>query len=89
MNCLLLNGNQIHTNMSKKIEKFEDLNVWKDAMNLSVEIYNMLQDCKDFGLRDQMQRSSVLIPSNIAEGYERNSKKRGFEILNVITNAVR
>lgn len=67
--------------MDNKIEKFEDLNVWQISMGLSVEIYKLLQDCKDFGLRDQMQRSSVSIPSNIAEGYERNSNKEFIRFL--------
>lgn len=61
--------------MSEKIRKFEDLEVWKESMRLAVKIYDCLKDCRDFGLRDQMQRCSVSIPSNIAEGYERNSNK--------------
>ena len=66
-----------------KIEKFEDLEVWKESMNLSVLIYRTLQDCKDFSLRDQIQRSSVSIPSNIAEGYERKSNKEYIRFLNI------
>jgi len=58
-----------------KVQKFEDLEVWKESMNLSVLIYRALKDCKDFGLRDQIQRSSVSIPSNIAEGFGRKSNK--------------
>ena len=61
--------------MVKKIEKFEDLQVWKEGMQLAIKIYNSLASCSDFGLRNQMQRASVSIPSNIAEGYERNSNK--------------
>jgi len=59
----------------KKIEKFEDLQVWKEGMQLAIKIYNFLANCSDFGLRNQMQRAAVSIPSNIAEGYERNSNK--------------
>jgi len=44
-------------------------------LKLSKEIYRVLKHCKDFALRDQMQRSSVSIPSNIAEGYELQSNK--------------
>ena len=35
-----------------KIQKFEDLNVWKESVRLSVNIYKSLKNCKDFGLRD-------------------------------------
>jgi four helix bundle protein len=66
-----------------KIEKFEDLEVWKTSMNLSVLIYRALKDCKDFGLRDQIQRSSVSIPSNIAEGFERKSNKEYIYFLHI------
>ena len=57
------------------IKKFEDLNVWKDAVDLSIKIHNLLKDCKDFSLRDQIQRSTISIASNIAEGYERTNKE--------------
>ena len=58
-----------------KIGKFEDLEVWKESMNLSVLVYRALRDCKDFGLRDQIQRASVSVPSNIAEGFGRKTNK--------------
>lgn len=58
-----------------KIEKFEDIEVWKEGMQLALNLYQILRDCRDYGLRDQMQRSAVSIPSNIAEGYERNTNK--------------
>lgn len=52
-------------------QSFEDLDVWKRSCQVAVRIYEILQDCRDFGLRDQMQRSAVSIASNIAEGSER------------------
>lgn len=55
-------------------QSFEDLQVWQRSKSLAVEVYQSLQDCRDFGLRDQMQRAAVSIPSNIAEGYERSPK---------------
>jgi len=57
------------------IERFEDFIVWKKAMRLAVEIYKNLKDCKDFGFRDQIQRAGVSVPSNIAEGFERQYNK--------------
>ena len=52
-------------------------------MRLSVDIYKELSDCKDYGLRDQIQRSSVSIPSNIAEGYDRGTNKEYINFLNI------
>jgi four helix bundle protein len=64
-----------------KVEKFEDLIVWKDSMRLAVEVYEQSKECRDFGFRDQIQRSSVSVPSNIAEGYERQSNKEFIQYL--------
>lgn len=54
---------------------FEDLEVWKRAKQLSVDIYRELKDLKDYGFRDQITRSGLSVPSNIAEGFERSSQK--------------
>ena len=64
-----------------KIQKFEDLNVWKENVRLSVNIYKSLDNCKDYGLRDQLQRSSVSIPSNISEGFARKGNKEFIQYL--------
>ena len=56
-------------------KRFEDLEIWKEGIEICKEVYVLLKDCKDYGLKDQMQRASVSIPSNIAEGYERSSLK--------------
>ena len=52
---------------------FEDLEVWKKSCRLTVVLYELLRDCKEYGLKDQMLRAAVSIPSNLAEGSERNS----------------
>jgi len=54
----------------KNYQSFEDLLVWKEAMRLSVEIYQFFRDLKDYGFKDQILRASVSVPSNIAEGFE-------------------
>jgi len=54
-------------------KSFEDLDVWKKACLLSVRLYTLLRDCRDYGLKDQMLRAAVSIASNIAEGSERKS----------------
>ena len=56
-------------------KRFEDLEIWKEGMEICKSVYVLLKDCKDYGLKEQMQRASVSIPSNIAEGYERNGVK--------------
>lgn len=55
--------------------RFEDLEVWKRSARLSAEIYKCTRDTKDFGFRDQITRSALSVPSNIAEGIERESIK--------------
>ena len=53
---------------------FEALDVWKRACCLAVRVYEVLQACRDFGLKDPLTRSAVSIASNLAEGSERNSR---------------
>ena len=55
-------------------QSFEKLDVWKRACQLAVDVYQALDGCRDFGLRGQMQRAAVSIPSNIAEGAERGGR---------------
>ncbi len=62
---------------------FEELDVWKRASRLAVQVYESLKDCRDFGLKDQMCRAAVSIASNIAEGAERDSKKEFVRFLHI------
>ena len=55
------------------IERFEDIIAWQKALDLTVEIYNLFEKTNDFGFKDQIQRASVSIMNNIAEGFERMS----------------
>jgi four helix bundle protein len=63
------------------VGKFEDLEVWKKAARLSGNIYKELRNLKDYGFKDQITRSGLSIPSNIAEGIERNSDKETLTFL--------
>jgi four helix bundle protein len=63
------------------IGRFEDLEIWKEGMRVCVNIYDMLKSCKDYGFKDQMQRAAVSIPSNIAEGFERQTNKEFIQFL--------
>ncbi len=55
------------------IETFEDLEVWKRGCDLAVDVHVALAGSHDYALRNQMERSSLSIPSNIAEGCERDT----------------
>lgn len=57
---------------------FRSLNVWQLAKSMAVSVYKVTEAGRlgrDFGLRDQMRRAAVSVPSNIAEGDERNTDK--------------
>lgn len=56
------------------MKTFEDIQIWKDAKTLAIEIYS-IDFKKDFGFKDQIQRASVSVLSNIAKGFERGSNK--------------
>lgn len=67
-----------------KFEKFEDLEVWQFARELVKLIYKITSKknfAKDFGLSHQLQRCSVSVMSNIAEGFERQSSKEFIRFL--------
>ena len=68
--------------MKTAITRFEDLEVWKEGMQLATRIYETMGLSRDFGLKDQMCRAAVSVPSNIAEGYERGSNKEFVQFLN-------
>ncbi len=55
--------------------RFEDLEVWRRSLALSCSVYKAFNLSKEYGLKDQITRSSLSIPSNIAEGYERITAK--------------
>ena len=58
---------------------FRNLKVWERSKDLSVYIYKLTaigKFSKDYGLRDQLRRASVSIPSNIAEGDELGTNKQ-------------
>lgn len=56
-------------------QSFEKLEVWKRACRLAVDVCRAVTESKQYALKDQMQRAAISIPSNIAEGSERDSKQ--------------
>ena len=60
------------------IERFEDLDVWKKARELTKAIYERTRNAefaRDYCLKDQIRRAAISIISNISEGFERQSDK--------------
>ena len=69
-----------------KIEKFEDIEAWKMAREITKMIYQISSSVnfsKDFALVNQIRRASVSIISNIAEGFERNGDKEFIQFLTI------
>lgn len=68
-----------------KIDKFEDIESWRAARELTHNIYKLCSNgrfARDYGLKDQIQRASVSIMANIAEGFDSNSNKSFLNFLN-------
>ena len=73
------------------IARFEDILGWQKARQLTAAIYEITGQgvfSKDFGLRDQIRRSSVSIMANIAEGFGRKSDKEFANFLNYAHGSV-
>jgi four helix bundle protein len=69
-----------------KIENFEDLMVWQKGIQLVKQIYIVTDEGKlsrDFGWKDHLRCAAVSIPTNIAEGFERRSRKEYLNFLNI------
>jgi four helix bundle protein len=69
-----------------KIERFEDIVAWQKARELTKSVYTQTkgnQFAKDFGLKDQIQRASVSIMGNVAEGFDRGGDKEFIQFLSI------
>ena len=72
--------------MNGKIRCFEDLTVWQKGIAFVKQVYLISDEGglrRDFGLKDQMRKAAVSIPTNIAEGFERASRKEYLFFLNI------
>jgi four helix bundle protein len=63
------------------MKSFEDLEVWQRACQLYLDVYQRFRLLHDWGFRDQLCRSALSIPSNIAEGFERGSTQEFIRFL--------
>lgn len=66
-----------------KIEKFEDLQCWQEARKWTKAIYKALENCRDYWFKDQIQRASVSVMNNIAEGFSRFTTKDTIQFFNI------
>lgn len=64
-------------------KSFEEMQIWLESKNLTVQIYTTLAACRDFGFKDQIQRASVSIMNNIAEGFESGTNNMFVKYLNI------
>src|SRR5262245_25957157 len=63
---------------------YRDLHVWRRARSLAIDVFRVTSGSsfrREFGLRDQMRRAAVSIPSNIAEGHDRGSHRDSVRFL--------
>ena len=58
-----------------KVEMFEDLLIWQMSKALTIMIYKIFKSNKDYNFKNQIERASISIMNNIAEGFERRSNK--------------
>jgi four helix bundle protein len=73
------------------VKQFEDLQVWQDARALVKDIYTTSKQrdfYRDIGLREQIRRATVSAMSNIAEGFERGTRKEFIQFLNIAKGSV-
>ena len=69
-----------------EIERFEQLEVWKQAHTLTLDVYRLtagLPADQKFGLTSQMQRAAVSVPANIAEGFKRRGRADKVRFYNI------
>jgi four helix bundle protein len=72
--------------MMAKIERFEDLEVWQKARELTKSLYKETrigEFSRDYSLKDQIRRASVSVMSNIAEGFDRGGDKEFIQFLSI------
>jgi four helix bundle protein len=74
-----------------KINKFEELSIWKLSLKITKDIYDFTSKkefSKDFGLRDQIRRAIVSVSSNIVEGFEKNNNNEFIRFLKIAKGSV-
>ena len=65
------------------MKSFEDLRIWQDARVFANQIYDLTDNLKDYGFKDQIQRAAVSVMNNIAEGFDYGSDAMFIKYLDV------
>ncbi len=74
-----------------KVKSYKDLIVWQKAMDMTESLYRIVKKLpkeETYALSDQMRRAAISIPSNIAEGFGRNSMKEYLQFLYIANGSV-
>ena len=61
--------------MADFAERFEDLRIWQQARVLTNDVFDVLDNCRDYSFKYQMTRASTSVMNNIAEGFEGRTAK--------------
>jgi four helix bundle protein len=56
-----------------RIERFEDIDAWKNAKEMTIMLYSLMKDNNDYAFKNQILKASVSVMNNIAEGFERRT----------------
>lgn len=73
------------------MKTFRDLFIWQKSMTLVAQTYELTQNFPKeelFGLTSQIRRSAISLPSNIAEGYGRESNKEFYRFINIVISSL-
>lgn len=74
-----------------KIERFEDLEIWRLSLKVVESIYKLVSKesfKRDFGIKDQITRAAVSVNSNIAEGFEKNNNNEFVRFLKISKGSI-
>ncbi len=65
------------------MKSFEDLRIWQEARVFTNQIYDLTDNMRDFGFKDQIQRAAVSVMNNIAEGFDYGSDAMFIKYLDI------
>jgi len=68
--------------------QYERLEVWQRSRCLCIDVYRALSQLRDFGFKDQITRSCLSVPSNIAEGLERHTTREKARFLSIAKGSI-